>query len=212
MRYYRPSKKFLRELFGGRTLCKHSEPTEHELSKILLEHGEDLVLTVSRAACTRVNAAAIRYLFAGKIAFAFVQMDDNEGPTSLYKDMRIIITQNRDKKNGVINSQTGAVLNYEQGTIFLLLPNSSIVAVHLVTEVTEEGTRRTFYPIVPAYSTTICKIQGQTLGKVIIWLDCPWVPQGTAYVALPRLRKLDDLFSMVYGSPNQFLPVEMLKE
>lgn len=35
-----------------------------------------------------------------------------------------------------------------------------------------------------AYSTTICKIQGQTLGKVIIWLDCPFVPVGAAYVAL----------------------------
>ena len=202
----------MRELFEGRTLCKQSEPSEHELSKILLEHREDLVLTVSRAACTRVNAAAIRYLFAGKIASALVQMDDNEGPTGLYKDMRIIITQNRDKKNGVINDQTGTVLNYEQRTIFLQLPNSSIVAVHLVTEVTEEGSKIIFYPIVPAYSTTICKIQGQTLGKIIVWLDCPSVPQGTAYVTLSRLRKLDDLFFMVYGSPNQFLPVEMLKE
>ena len=36
--------------------------------------------------------------------------------------MQVIITQNRDKKNGVINGQSATVLNFEQGTIFLQLP------------------------------------------------------------------------------------------
>lgn len=91
----------------------------------------------------------------------------------LYKGMHIIITQNRDKKNGIINCQTTEVVNYEQGTIFLKLPNSNVVALHLVTEITEEGARRVFYPLVPAYGTTICKIQGQTLH----WLDA-YMSQG----------------------------------
>ena len=96
--------------------------------------------------------------------------------------------------------------------ILLKLPNSNIVAIHTVTELQEDGSNRVFYPIVPAYATTICKIQGQTLRKVIIWLDCPYVPRGTAYVALSRLRTLEDLSFMVYGNPEQFLPVEMLRE
>lgn len=64
------------------------------------------------------------------------------------------------------------------------------MAIHSVTAVLEDGSNRVFYPLVPAYATTICKIQGQTLRKVIIWLDCPYVPRGTAYVALSRLRLL----------------------
>lgn len=119
--------------------------------------------------------------------------------------MSVIMTQNSDKKNGVINGQTAHILNYKQGTVFLKLPNSNIVAVHLVMQLTETGEKTTYYPIVPAYATTIWKIQGQTLRKVVIRLDCPYVPQGTSYVVLSKLRKLEDLSFMVYGNPNQFL-------
>ena len=139
-------------------------------------------------------------------------MDNVESQMLLFKGMRVIITQNRDKKNGVINGQNAEVVNYKLGTILLKLPNSNIVAIHTVTELREDGSNGVFYPIVPAYATTICKIQGQTLRKVIIWLGSPYVPRGTAYVAMSRLRTLEDLSFMVYGNPEQFLPVEMLRE
>ena len=212
LRYYKPSKAFLRELFKDRTLCRGNEPSQEQLRSILLENSESLVLTVSRKAAQRVNDIAVHAIFMGKTAFASVQMDNTESQMVLFKGMRVIITQNRDKKNGVINGQNDEVVNYELGTILLKLPNSHVVAIHTVTEIAEDGTNRVFYPIVPAYATTICKIQGQTLHKVVIWLDCPYVPRGTAYVALSRLRTLEDLSFMVYGNSEQFLPVEMLKE
>lgn len=46
---------------------------------------------------------------------------------------------------------------------------------------------------------------------MIIWLDCPYVPRGTSYVALSKLRSLEDLNFMVYSNAEQFLPVEMLR-
>jgi len=58
----------------------------------------------------------------------------------------------------------------------------------------------------------MCKVQGQTLKKIMLWLDCPKVPEGAAYVALSRKRKLDDLFFMVQAVPQQFSPVQMLAE
>ena len=183
LRYYKPSRSFLRELHNERTLCTKGEPNESQLRKLLLEHCESLVLTVSRKAAQKVNDIAVQTIFMGKTAFASVQMDNDDEQMLLYKGMRVIITQNRDKKNGVINGQNAEVLNFEQGTIILKLPNSKVVAS--------------------------C---GQTLRKVIIWLDCPFVPRGTAYVALSRLRTLQDLYFMVYGNPEQFLPVEMLSE
>ena len=212
LRYYKPSKTFLRELFKDRTLCPDAECTEVQIRKIVLENSETLFLTVSRNAAQRINEIAVQTVFMGKTAFALVQMDNSEQQMPLFKGMRVIITQNRDKRKGVINGQSATVLNYEQGTIFLQLPNSNVVAIHKVTSLVEQGSNRVFYPIVPAYATTICKIQGQTLQKVIVWLDCPYVPRGTAYVALSRLRLLEDLSFMVYGHPDQFLPVEMLSE
>lgn len=191
LRYFKPSRTFLRELFKDGTLCKDSEPTEVQLRKLLLEKSDCLVLTVSRKAAQRINDIAVQAIFMGKTAFASVQMDNAESQMLLFKGMQVIITQNRDKKNSVINGQNAEVLNFELGTIILKLPNSNIVAIHTVTEVREDGSKRV---------------------KVIIWLDCPYVPRGTAYVALSRLRILEDLSFMVYGNPEQFLPVEMLRE
>ena len=40
----------------------------------------------------------------------------------------------------------------------------------------------------PAYDSTIRKIQGQTLGKIVLWLDWPVAPQGEVYVACLAYR------------------------
>lgn len=208
LRYFKPSRTFLRELFKGRPLCKNNEPSQVQLRKLLLENSQSLVLTVSRNRAQKINDIAVQTLFMGKTAFASVQIDNADSQMLLFKGMRVIITQNRDRKNSVINGQNAEVMNFELGTIILKLPNFNIVAIHNVTELGEDGSKRVFYLLVPAYATTICKIQGQTLRKVIIWLDCPYVPRGTAYVALSRLRTLEDL----YGNPEQLMPVEMLTE
>ena len=81
-----------------------------------------MVLTVSRNAAQRINDIAVQTIFMGKTAFASVQMHSSESQMLLFKGMRVIITQNRDKENGVINGQSATVLNFEQGTIFLQLP------------------------------------------------------------------------------------------
>ena len=46
----------------------------------------------------------------------------------------------------------------------------------------------TLYPIQAAYATTMCKAQGQTLPKVVLWFDIEHIPPGTAYVALLRVK------------------------
>lgn len=47
----------------------------------------------------------------------------------------------------------------------------------------------TMYPFCPAHTTTMCKSQGQTFPKVVLWFDIETIPQGTAYVALSRIGK-----------------------
>ena len=125
--------------------------------------------------------------------------------------MKVIITQNRDKKNGVTNGQTASVLPTENATIVLKLPNGNIVAIHPVTSIVD-GKRYVCYPITPAYASTICKIQGQTLSKIVVWLDCKTVPNGAAYVALSRIRQLDDLLFLVMPESKQMTPIQILTE
>ena len=65
------------------------------------------------------------------------------------------------------------------------------------------------YPFTPAYSSTITKIQGQNMMKIILWLDCEKEPKGAAYVALSRIPKHKDLFFMHKTSVHQYLPVQL---
>ena len=130
----------------------------------------------------------------------------------LYRNMRVNITQNRNKKKGILNAQGATVLYMHNFTIFLKLINSKIVAIHLVTEIENEGNRTTKYPIVPAYACTICKVQGQNLKQIIFWLDSKFVSAGTTYVTLSRIRKLDDLLFLIRTDSEQYKPVEMLDE
>ena len=162
IRYFKPTSSFLHKLFKGRTLCKNNPPTEQELANVLREHSDTLILTVSRRATHTINRIAVEQLFAKETPLAHVKYDNEIDLSPIYKEMKVVITQNRDKKNGVVNRQTATVLYWHQKTIILKLPNNNIVAIHQVTERDEEGNRRTVYPIVPAYATTTCKIQGQT--------------------------------------------------
>ena len=95
----------------------------------------------------------------------------------------------------------------QNATVFLKLPNDHIVAVYPVTA-TVDDYRRTSHPFVPAYASTICKIQGQNLGKIILWLDTLLVPKGSAYVALSRIRHLKDLFFITETHSEQYSPIE----
>ena len=60
----------------------------------------------------------------------------------------------------------------------------------------------------PAYSVTICKCQGQTLEEVIIWMDAKRVPAaGAAYVALSKVRRLENLYFLTETFKEQYRPV-----
>ena len=91
-------------------------------------------------------------------------------------------------------------------TFFLKLPSENIVAIYLVTN-TADGNRTTCHPFVPAYASTICKVRGQNLGKVILCLDCPFVPKGSAYVALSHIRQLKDVYFISKKFSEQYKPI-----
>ena len=114
-------------------------------------------------------------------------------PAALYKDMRVIVTQNRDKLNGIVNGKPAIVHCVENATVFLKLRKGNIVATHPVTATDENDFQRTCYPFAPAYALTMTKSQGQTLDKVIVCFDSNKVGPGSAHVALSRVWRKEDL-------------------
>ena len=106
--------------------------------------------------------------------------------------MRVMITQNRDKLQNVVNGQMATVELCHNATVILKLPGNRLVPTYPVTLNSANG-EKTTYPFRMGYANTMCKAQGQTLPKGILWFDPDIIPPGTAYVALSRVRKLDDV-------------------
>ena len=122
--------------------------------------------------------------------------DSQMGKIPIYQGMRVMITQNRNERLCVVNgclAQVGQVMH--GATVFLNLSNNNVVQVYPVTFPDEDGFLKTVMPFMPAYALTIPKAQGQTLDKCIVWLDCPVIAPGGAYVALSRSKKLSDIFT-----------------
>jgi ATP-dependent exoDNAse (exonuclease V) alpha subunit len=125
--------------------------------------------------------------------------------------MRVVITQNRDKVSGVVNGQLAYVHTVHKHSVYLKLPNHKVVAVYPVTMKINE-TSQTWYPFCPGYATTICKAQGQTLDKAVVWFDIDNIPTGTAFVVLSRVRSRNDICFMTKLQPCLFTPVTRLSQ
>ena len=108
--------------------------------------------------------------------------------TNIYQSMTVMITQNRDKPNGVVNGQIGFIHSVENKTIFVRLPTDNIISVYPVTYINADGNKIVCYPFMRCYAMTITKSQGQNIKSIIIWFDTINVPKGGAYVALSRIR------------------------
>ncbi|CAF4936488.1 unnamed protein product, partial [Rotaria sp. Silwood2] len=76
-----------------------------------------------------------------------------------------------------------------------LLPDNIAKAAKINKKATKISVKRRALPLIPAYSMTTHKSQGQTLGKIIVDLVMPPGPLEVAsvYVPLSRVKRLDDL-------------------
>lgn len=76
-----------------------------------------------------------------------------------------------------------------------LLPERVSKAAKATQRTTKVSVKRRALPLIPAYSITTHKSQGQTLSKIIIDLVMPPGPVevASAYVPLSRVKRLDDL-------------------
>lgn len=120
----------------------------------------------------------------------------------------MVITQNRDRRAGIVNGQRATVINCQNDTVIVRLANGRIVFTHPVTTIAENGQRRPRFSFSPSYAMTICKSQGATIQKALLWRDCPYVPAETGYVALSRVRRAADLDLVTSLTSDQLQPME----
>ena len=122
--YYKPSRRTLKSLHGNRILCS-SNPSEEELLSVLQNHPDGMILTVTKAATATINRLAVQNLFPDSDPCGQVIFDNDDGCQPLYKGMKVIITQNRDKQLHIASGQSATVITMQNQTVFLKLPSSS---------------------------------------------------------------------------------------
>ena len=124
----------------------------------------------------------------------------------VHKCMRLMLTDNINKNIGFVNGQFVIVIGMENATIIVQGPQGQLLNIHPVPKIINDN-QVTVYPCLPGYATTICKVQGQTLKEVILWIDTNTTPEGTAYLAFSRVKSLHDLYFLTSLIPEQFTPV-----
>ena len=120
--------------------------------------------------------------------------------------MRVVVTQNLDKRTGMANGQLARIQNNQNNTLLLQFPNGKTTFTYPVTSTSEDGLSGVHYALNPAYCMTICKTQGANIKKLIVWFDCPTVPKGMGYVALSRVRKSEDIKILTAMVADQLTP------
>eukprot|EP00971_Amphidinium_carterae_P130372 2582834-Amphidinium_carterae.2 len=126
---------------------------------------------------------------------------------SIYANMKIILTKNLNKKQDFVNSMTATIQAFDQdsGCLSVLTKTGKLLAVPLIEEVVEKAGRVQFYPVRLGYSSTVQKVEGQTLPHVTLFLDTPGC-RAAAYVGMSRVRKDEDYLIAGDVTVRHFVP------
>ena len=212
IRRWVPTQTLLDHIHDGRVISTTDTVTDEDILQAYHVNPENtVIITCTNEAANRVNNVVINAIFKNQQPLAVLQLDCNLPPMPIYLQMRVVIIQNRDKPNGVVNGQFATVHTVQNCSVLLKLTNGKIVGIYPVTIKTDKQSR-TCYPFYPAYATTMCKAQGQTLTKVIVWFDIQNIPPGTGYVVMSRVKTRNDIYFLSKLKPCYFTPVTRLSQ
>ena len=206
IRYTQPQQYVLDNFQRPLLLFQQSDITDYDIWHTVQDAPDATFLTVSRAAANRVNSIVIGRMFQEKTPLSTIPLENDVHDFLPFRDMRVVVTQNLDKRTGVVNGKLARIQNNQNNTLLLQFPNGKTTFTYPVTTTTEDGRSRVHYALNPAYCMTICKTQGANIKKLIVWFDCPTVPSGMGYVALERVRKSEDIKIMTPMVADQLTP------
>ena len=168
VRYWELTVQVLSDLQNGRLLSTAEIPSDTEVISAILTHPQHTFLTISRKATNRVNLLVLSLCFNDILPLATIQYDCDLPEMPVYANMRVMITQNRDKKQNVVNGQLATVVLVRNKTIFLKLPNGKVVNTYPVTYKNPSGIIRTVYP----FYARVCAHNMQSTRPDIEQCDC----------------------------------------
>ena len=110
-----------------------------------------------------------------------VVLIDDKSFIPIHKSTRFIITQNINKEIGFVNGQFVNVVAVRNNTIIAFTQSGAVFNIHPIRKIVDDC-QITVHPCLPVYAMTICKAQGQTVNKVVLWIDTDRTWSGTAHV------------------------------
>lgn len=206
IRYTCPQQYVLDNFQRPLLLFQQSDISDFDIWNTVKDSPEATFLTVSRAAATRVNNIVIIKMFEDHTPLSMIPLENDAQEFFPFRDMKVVVTQNLDKRTGVVNGQIATIINSQNNTLLLRFPHGKTSFTHPVTTTTENDLKRVHCALNPAYAMTICKTQGANIRKLLVWFDCPTVPTGMGYVALSRVRKAEDIAILTPITAEQLTP------
>ena len=130
---------------------------------------------------------------------------------SLKEGCRVVLRRNLDISQGWVNGTMCEVLTLMPNSILvskLGSPNARYPVTRIKQRIEIKGASysilRSQFPLQLAYAVTVHRVQGLTVDRAIVTLNKNFFESGQAYVALSRVRKLEDLTLWDY-SPNAIM-------
>ena len=194
IRLQRPTATLRRELI-------HDRVWTSSVAAFLTRFPGGLVVCISLRAATDINDQTQAELFPGRaLRRCWLEEEGGRKLVQLHRQLRVMITQNLDKRNSVVNGRFGAVEAVHTHTIEVVLPQGHVLIRRV------HGDRPLpVFPLMRAYACTLTKVQGLTLPAILIVPDVNGIP-GAAYMALARVRELGHAWWLRQPRPNFFVP------
>ena len=118
---------------------------------------------------------------------------------------RVVLRRNVNIERGWVNGTIAQVVSLAQNCIVLCQvdrPKERLPLPHFKQLITIAGASyhivRRQFPVMPGYAVTVHRVQDMTVKKAVVLLNKSFFASGQAYVALSRVRNLEDLIIWKY--------------
>ena len=157
IRYSSPQQYVVDNFQPPLLLFNQSDITDLDIWHTVKDAPDATFLTVSPDAANCVNNIVIAHMFQEKTPVSTIPLENDVHDFLPFRDMCVIVTQNLNKRTGVVNSQLATIQNNQNNTLLLKFPNGKTTFTYPVTTTTGDGRSRVHYVLNPAYCMTICK-------------------------------------------------------
>ena len=196
-------------------LCSRCE--KEDIAKVDL--NATVIICSKREECRHFNAVCLEMLEGSGMHYEAVDTDHNGMPLRasdkkrlervsdrlpdelhLKVGARVVLRRNVNIERGWVNGTIAQVVSLAQNCIVLCqvdkpkerLPLPRFKQLVTISGASYHIVRRQF-PVMPGYAVTVHRVQGMTVKKAVVLLNKNFFASGQAYVALSRVKNLEDL-------------------